>query len=28
MMAEDPVHLTENGWVFFVPRQEALYLIK
>ena len=28
MMAEDPVYLTENGWVFFVPRQEALYLIK
>jgi Xaa-Pro dipeptidase len=28
MMAEDPVHLTENGWAFFVPRQDALYLIK
>jgi hypothetical protein len=28
MMAEDPVYLTENGWVFFRPRQEALYLIK
>ena len=28
MMAEDPVHLTENGWAFFLPRQEALYLIK
>jgi Xaa-Pro dipeptidase len=28
MMAEDPVYLTENGWVFFVPRQESLYLIK
>jgi Metallopeptidase family M24 len=28
MMAEDPVYLTGNGWAFFVPRQEALYLIK
>jgi hypothetical protein len=28
MMAEDPVHLTEKGWAFFVPRQESLYLIK
>ncbi|MCX6573448.1 MAG: M24 family metallopeptidase, partial [Candidatus Aminicenantes bacterium] len=28
MMAEDPVYLTESGWVFFVPRQESLYLIK
>lgn len=28
MMAEDPVHLTANGWAFFVPRQETLYLIK
>jgi len=28
MMAEDPVYLTENGWAFFRPRQEDLYLIK
>jgi Xaa-Pro dipeptidase len=28
MMAEDPVYLTEEGWKFFRPRQEALYLIK
>jgi|GEM_PF-280965 len=28
MMAEDPVHLTPDGWKFFRPRQEALYLIK
>ncbi len=28
MMAEDPVHLTDKGWAFFVPRQETLYLIK
>jgi hypothetical protein len=28
MMAEDPVYLTGNGWAFFRPRQEALYLIK
>jgi hypothetical protein len=28
MMAEDPVRLTQDGWVFFVPRQESLYLIK
>jgi Xaa-Pro aminopeptidase len=28
MMAEDPAHLTEQGWRFFVPRQEALYLVR
>jgi len=28
MMAEDPVHLTPDGWKFFRPRQEALYIIK
>jgi hypothetical protein len=28
MMAEDPVYLTAEGWKFFRPRQEALYLIK
>jgi Xaa-Pro dipeptidase len=28
MMAEDPVYLTENGWAFFRPRQEDLYVIK
>jgi len=26
-MAEDPVRLTDDGWVFFRPRQEAFYLI-
>jgi Xaa-Pro dipeptidase len=28
MMEEDPAYLTEEGWRFFVPRQEALYLIR
>jgi Xaa-Pro dipeptidase len=28
MMGEDPVYLTPDGWKFFRPRQEALYLIK
>jgi Xaa-Pro dipeptidase len=28
MMAEDPVYLTAEGWKFFRPRQESLYLIK
>jgi Xaa-Pro aminopeptidase len=28
MMAEDPVHLTDEGWKFFRPRQEKLYLIR
>jgi Xaa-Pro dipeptidase len=28
MMAEDPVYLTADGWKFFRPRQEALYLLK
>ncbi len=28
MMAEDPVYLTADGWKFFRPRQEALYLVK
>jgi cyclophilin family peptidyl-prolyl cis-trans isomerase len=27
VMAEDPVYLTDNGWRFFRPRQEAFYLI-
>ncbi len=27
MMAEDPVYLTEEGWKFFRPRQEKLYLV-
>jgi peptidylprolyl isomerase len=27
VMAEDPVHLTDEGWRFFRPRQEAFYLI-
>ncbi len=26
-MAEDPAYLTDEGWRFFVPRQEAYYLI-
>ncbi len=28
MMEEDPAYLTDEGWKFFRPRQEALYLIK
>ncbi|RPJ85542.1 MAG: hypothetical protein EHM13_00690, partial [Acidobacteria bacterium] len=28
VMAEDPVHLTDEGWVFFRPRQEAFYVIR
>lgn len=28
MMEEDPAYLTEQGWRFFVPRQEALYLVR
>jgi len=28
MMAEDPVWLSDEGWRFFRPRQEALYLIR
>jgi len=28
IMAEDPVFLTDEGWKFFRPRQEAFYLIK
>jgi Xaa-Pro aminopeptidase len=28
MMAEDPVYLTDEGWKFFRPRQERLYLIR
>jgi Xaa-Pro dipeptidase len=28
MMAEDPVYLTEEGWKFFRPRQEKLYLVR
>jgi len=27
IMQEDPAHLTAEGWRFFRPRQEALYLI-
>jgi Xaa-Pro aminopeptidase len=27
IMQEDPVHLTDQGWRFFVPRQEIFYLI-
>jgi hypothetical protein len=27
MMQEDPAYLTPDGWRFFRPRQEALYLI-
>jgi hypothetical protein len=25
---EDDAHLTEDGWNFFLPRQEKRYLIK
>ncbi|MFB3852370.1 MAG: peptidylprolyl isomerase [Vicinamibacterales bacterium] len=28
IMAEDPVHLTDEGWAFFRPRQEAFYLVR
>jgi len=28
VMAEDPAHLTPEGWRFFRPRQEAWYLIR
>ncbi|NTX32981.1 aminopeptidase P family protein [Myxococcus sp. CA033] len=28
VMEEDPAYLTHEGWKFFVPRQEAFYLIK
>jgi Xaa-Pro aminopeptidase len=28
VMQEDPAHLTEEGWRFFRPRQEAFYLIR
>ncbi len=27
VMMEDPAYLTEDGWFFFVPRQEAFYLL-
>jgi len=28
VMEEDPAYLTEEGWKFFVPRQEKFYLIQ
>ena len=28
IMAEDPAHLTDEGWVFFRPRQEEFYVIR
>jgi Xaa-Pro aminopeptidase len=28
VMAEDPAHLTAEGWRFFRPRQEAWYLVR
>jgi cyclophilin family peptidyl-prolyl cis-trans isomerase/Xaa-Pro aminopeptidase len=28
VMAEDPVYLTDDGWKFFRPRQEAFYLVR
>jgi Xaa-Pro aminopeptidase len=28
IMAEDPAHLTPDGWVFFRPRQESLYIVR
>jgi len=28
VMAEDPVYLTDEGWQFFRPRQDAFYLIE
>jgi hypothetical protein len=27
MMHEDPAYLTDEGWIFFRPRQESLYLV-
>ena len=27
VMQEDPAYLTDEGWKFFVPRQDAFYLI-
>jgi hypothetical protein len=27
IMQEDPAYLTAEGWRFFRPRQEALYLV-
>jgi len=28
IMQEDPAYLTQDGWRFFRPRQESLYLIR
>jgi Xaa-Pro dipeptidase len=28
VMMEDDAHLKEDGWKFFLPRQEKWYLIK
>jgi len=28
VMAEDPVYLTDEGWRFFRPKQEAFYVIR
>jgi Xaa-Pro dipeptidase len=28
VMEEDPSYLTDEGWKFFVPRQEAFYVIR
>ena len=28
VMMEDDAHLTDDGWIFFRPRQEAWYVIK
>ena len=28
IMAEDPAHLRDEGWVFFRPRQEEFYVIR
>lgn len=28
IMMEDPAHLTDEGWVFFRPRQETFYLVR
>ncbi len=28
IMMEDPAHLTDEGWKFFRPRQEAFYLVR
>jgi hypothetical protein len=28
VMEEDPAYLTDQGWKFFVPRQEKFYMLR